>query len=178
MTPVGRLPESTRIGLCSAQRANLPGRTTTFSDHRPFLPYAPSPNAVNDYRRRGRARVARRARRVLRVFPSIPLTCVLLPPGQAGHSGRSTNSLSRQDNGFFQSIAGKESLTALPLPCPLPRNCGAGAVGRKCVDGGEVPGERELIRSEVLNGPNQDSEYGRIGHGYSDADLGYFSCIR
>ena len=37
-----------------------------------------------------------------------------------------------------------------PSPCPLPRNCGAGAVGRKCVTRGEVAGERELIRSEVL----------------------------
>ena len=44
---------------------------------------------------------------------------------------------------------GKSRDPYAPSPCPLPRNCGAGAVGRKCVTRGEVPGERELMRSEV-----------------------------
>ena len=70
------------------------------------------------------------ARRVRRVFPSIPLTCVLLPPGRRATLASQPDSLSREDNGIFPSTAGKKRLTALgegvfvflrtPHPAPLP----------------------------------------------------------
>ena len=77
--------------------------------------YAPSSNAVNDYRRRGPARVARRApaggaRTVSGMLGKTRRT----RQGPAGHSGRAINFLSRRDNGIFPGTAGKKRLTALP----------------------------------------------------------------
>ena len=103
----------------------------------------PYPNAVNDYRRCGRVRVARRApASSSRLFEHPANVCA--PPAGVRRATLASqpDSLSREDNGISPGTTGKKRLTALPLTPALSRRTVAQPCHTRRLLDASRPGER------------------------------------